>query len=211
MSYAHVMIRLAAAGASLLIALGVTSCTAPDKPVASPSPTQSVSTSASPAPDPTSSVDPADLSHWQISEDGIGPFALGSALADAATAVPSLTRPADDACPFPQYLTLALPGGSALDPELSLEAGAQGLVTLIVTSRAGPVTASGIGVGSTVGDVLAAYPTAQTIEIAEGQFVYSVAGDPGWISFAPLGSGDAAPIARVWVQAGRGGGSEGCA
>src|SRR5690242_1150185 len=103
------MVRVVFAAFATVIALS--SCAAAE-PVVTPPP----SALETPSPTATPDADPADLSGWLISETGIGPLELGTTLADAAAAVPPLTRPADDACPYPEYLTLALPGGSSLDP-----------------------------------------------------------------------------------------------
>ncbi|MCS5496060.1 hypothetical protein NY547_02255 [Cnuibacter physcomitrellae] len=168
--------------AALAAVLGLSGCVAEPAPTPSPtvstaSPTRTATPtpSISPSPDgpqpgtpsPTAGADPswpaydpADPSTWTIDFTGIGPFAVGRPMEEQAAAFDGISR---DDCGNTGV-------ASYLPPGLWIAAAADngGQVWLVSSSirpdqpgGIGPHTVEGIRPGSTVGDLLAAYPGIQ--------------------------------------------------
>jgi hypothetical protein len=143
-------------------------CAAPAEPAgaaASPAPPAAVATpTPTPTPSPTPARDPADPSTWIISETGMGPLVLDQPFSQAVAQLPSPVerdlerctnqvwwRDADDSA------LVILHNGSNDAAPLHLVMWADWVEPYDV---GGPRTAKGIGVGSTVDEVRAAYPDA---------------------------------------------------
>lgn len=146
----------AAIAIAVVVVTGQRGATPPTTPSAieTPSPSPSVSPSASPTPSPTpSAADPADPSTWVVTQEGMGPFRLGASFADASALVPN----GQSACTgvtygFDNALWVAEGNNTPGTVQMVLWDGGQG--------GPGPVTAEGIGIGSSADEVRAAYPDA---------------------------------------------------
>lgn len=139
-------------------------------PTAPPSPAQT-STAPSPA-DPAApqvpagpAMDPSDPSTWIIRFDGVGPVSLGVPMNDQRQVLPDFTDITDPSC-TEYYLDLEAPSGFSV---LMLGGAQQPKTTVGVTFGNGggtgpetqettPRTAEGIGIDSTLDDLLATYP-----------------------------------------------------
>ncbi|WP_438354121.1 hypothetical protein [Microbacterium sp. CJ88] len=130
-------------------------------PAPSPSPTSTPTPSATPASPPPPAPDPADPMNWIVSQKGMGPLVLGMPFSAAIAAVPQ----AEDACGHaysirPGRLFFARWGAGVDDP-----------LDVAAWARAdGPHTVDGIGIGSTIDEVLAAYPYAVEV-IRQGRYL----------------------------------------
>ncbi|ANJ25860.1 hypothetical protein [Agromyces aureus] len=155
-------------------------------PTPSAAPVETPSETPTPMPEPVV-IDPADVSTWVISGQGIGPLTRGAAYPDVIAPLTSYT--ADEWCPgivglvgedAPGF-TLALNDdrtvralwvSSAVDPALPV-----------------PATESGIRVGSTKAELDAAYPALEVAgQIAQETFVFAAGDDVnGWVDFTVIG------------------------
>lgn len=186
--------RRAVATASLVAVLlmGVPGCSAvgsesADEVPGTNSDASTPSKHTEPAPEDTSE-------RWQISMEGIGPFTVGMRYADA------LTAPGADVSETCTGVAGASPSDDQWSGDVSLWAVASqqdpsSTVTEITVSvpadaaseHAGepPLTAEGIGVGSTVDDVMTAYPDARELDDTgiPGRSLYYVQGDSAGLVF----------------------------
>ncbi|CAN5211903.1 hypothetical protein BH09ACT1_BH09ACT1_29800 [soil metagenome] len=151
-----------AAAAALTVLLGVTACTADAQPSAKPEPT--VSTGTTPA--AASSADPTDPADWVISRDGVGPFTRGGSITAAKALVgPSYTLQPAESCPNPVMSIFMSPSHPTIWVQ-SQGFGSDRVYLVYVGSdpadteqTAGtPKTKEGIGIGSSLEAVMAAYP-----------------------------------------------------
>lgn len=144
----------------VLIALLLSGCATAASPSSAGSDTPDATAPADPSATPTASRPPADAvdpkhpGTWIVTQDGMGPFVLGMPFANAITAVPGLA----DAC------THAYSNASSTLWIASWQnPGSLDEATLYGYGRAVPATPhtpDGLGIGSTVADVLKAYPGA---------------------------------------------------
>jgi hypothetical protein len=145
--------------------------------VATPTP-QTAMPSPTPTPTPTSTptptTDPSDPNTWIVTDDGIGPLVLGMPFADAIAAVPG----ALEACTYDAYSAYRSPDQFLW---FTGDAGNDGTALDLVYWKGtdGPRTESGIGVGSTLAEVRAAYPDAHTVEYMDeflrtGNFTFTM-------------------------------------
>lgn len=142
----------------VLMALVLTGCatTAGQGTTSSPS----IETSApGSTPTPTAVADPTDPGTWVVTDAGMGPLVLGMPFAEATAAVPGL----EDSCGHAwsrhdSTLWVATWTSAPVLDEATWYGG--DLVAPGAPEQSTPKTAGGLGIGSTVADVLAAYPDA---------------------------------------------------
>ena len=150
-----------------------------------PSPTSSATPTPVPSPTPTATaaaVDPADLTTWTITADGIGPLVRG---ADAAEVVGALTTfEAIEWCTG--FMRLQRDATAGIVMSLS-EDGAR--IRTVLVSRgadgASPITEEGIRLGSSTEELTAAYPDLATVgQPGADAWAYAVQADAdSWIQF----------------------------
>jgi hypothetical protein len=190
---------------ALLVVAALCGCTAAGATPA-PDPTVTVVSSPTPTGTPVAAWDPADPTTWVISAEGVGPLRLGDDIAEAVAAIPAFPEPDDAAanCGNPAITLLGPPGASTADGGILLAAAETGEIVAVAVSIPGPLTAEGVGVGSTLGDVRAAYPTAVESLRYGSTPQLTVQSDSGWITFQSTdGMGqDAAPVDLVSVIVG---------
>lgn len=196
--------------------LALTGCTSSsDTDASAPSPTTSsvaASPSTSPAPSatpetgtptPTPTIDLADPSSWVVSATGIGPITLGGSAAAAAESMTAFTTTSNDGapeCPVTVYDSDAVPsiyiGTENVDSDVitSIRLG----VGLVPDGATSPTTAEGIGIGSTVDELTAAYPSIAVTGEYNGTEYRGVQGDAGdWLVFSSGPSSDGAAASPV--------------
>lgn len=184
-----VWVRRCMFGAGILL-LGGCAGTSAEPPVAGQAPS-AVATSSTPTPSPTptevalSLDDPAT---WVIGFTGVGPVNVGDDISEAAQVMTAFTSTVYDGCPsvvaygktgFP---TVLVPDrlGTGIVEQVVLQGGADA-AGLSTTS---PHTDAGIGVGSTLDELMAAYPA---ITYQDDAFTphYALPDDGGnWINFS---------------------------
>ncbi|QYF74158.1 hypothetical protein [Cryobacterium sp. PAMC25264] len=176
--------------AGLLLLTGCAG-TAAQTPAASPTPSATPAPATS-TPTPTPTPTPTALSlddptTWVIGFTGIGPLSVGDNIDDAAASMTAFTSTVYDGCPavvaygrtgFP---TVLIPDrlGTGVVEQLVLQGGAD-FTTL---AGASPHTDAGIGIGSTLDDLMTAYP-AVTFQDDPFTAHYALPDDTGnWINF----------------------------
>ena len=175
-----------AALAGLLLLTGCAGASA-DAPTAGPTPSASPApTTSTPTPTPAAqSLD--DPTSWGIGFTGIGPLSVGDDIADAAESMTAFTSTVYDGCPsvvaygrtgFP---TVLIPDrlGTGVVEQLVLQGGADSASLAAVSPR----TDAGIGIGSTLDDLMTAYPE---VTFQDDPFTahYALPDDNGnWINF----------------------------
>ncbi|WP_257502762.1 hypothetical protein [Microbacterium sp. zg.B185] len=138
--------------------------TASETAAPTPEPTSTAAPSAS-VPTPTPTTDPADPSTWLISEAGIGPITLNAPFSDAVAQLPTDVERDPEVCTHSVLWqdadgdNLWIVRDASRDDAAPLELVEWGDWTEPY-DVGGPRTAAGIGVGSTVDEVWAAYPDA---------------------------------------------------
>ncbi|MCM3658683.1 hypothetical protein M3147_15610 [Agromyces mediolanus] len=191
--------RAAAAFAGLAIAaLLLAGCASEPEPTPSPPATSSPTPTASPTPAPVPSAaapDVADLTTWTISGAGFGPVVRGAAYPEVATPLTAFDlAPVDAACPRLFTLALAADDGPSVAALLLIvsETGdrvedvwVSGSPDASGTLPLAPRTAEGIGLGSRIDELTAAYPELQQIaQLSAEGFGYAVGdAERGWIDF----------------------------
>ncbi|GAA1964789.1 hypothetical protein [Agromyces allii] len=170
-------------GAALVV-LTLAACapTATADPEASSTPSAAPVETPTPTPEPVV-IDPADVSTWVISGQGIGPLTRGAAYPDVIA--PLTTFTADEWCP-------GIVGLQREDtPGFTLALNDDGTVRAVWVSAAVdpaipvPATESGIRPGSTKAELDAAHPALEVAgQIGQDTFVYAAGDDVnGWIDF----------------------------
>jgi hypothetical protein len=158
---------------------------------AAASPTPSTTPVAEPTAQPGVAVDPAQPSTWTIDFGAIGPVEVGETREEALTSLATFPQGPLEDCPAP-ISAIDLGDGVAIwltDDTLTQivlmgDALIGGAAPDSRTTR--PLTAEGIGVGSTTAELLAAYPDAQTGQSNSSE-VYSLGNDSGeWINFQAM-------------------------
>lgn len=166
-----------------------------------PSPTASVPAPETPSPSPTPTTppeDPDDPTTWLITQDGIGPVRLGEPFDEARALLPAGAEHDPEACFWTAWWDSPETGNQIyLVGATTAESDDVGPVDLVAsaayqaTSQIGPVTAEGVGAGSTPDEIRAAHPDAVEAEgMIAGSFL-----QVGRIFFAfPEGSERAASV-----------------
>ncbi len=191
---------------------------APADPSASAAPSATASSTASPTPTPTptptAEADAADPTTWTITFTSIGPATLGSDRAATRALFPTLTDDTDPLC-VGDYTSLStasvnlllLGGQNAPDSVAGLQVSGDDLAV-------SPLTEAGIGLGSSLAQLQAAYPGIEVSDTGSVSSQGSVTDGAGhWIAFAlinglvhniqvaseadlPVGNGQASGIPR---------------
>jgi hypothetical protein len=214
------VLLLGAAGGSVALGLIPTADTAAPAPVAPSTPEPSLSETptgepvvdqATPTPTPTaptrapySSTYP---STWTITGAEVGPLALGGPVdGELDDLTPAFTREVQEVCSddisswraegVPR-LTVVAGGGVVRGVALGLGAPSDG--------PGGPTTAEGLGVGSLLADVQAAYPDLEQIDATEGSAPadgtfarWTIRRDGAYVTF--ITGQDPTRIGMVWVS-----------
>lgn len=152
----------------------------------SASPTPSATPTSTPTPTPT--IDMSDPANWIIGQGAVGPITLGQPLEAAIAAASGYVQGES----YPDCPVAFLDRASY--PSLAIPYWPDNLATRIIVRQLGgtdaasatPRTVTGIGVGSTTSEVLAAYPGASVIvDQAPSFVVYSVSdGGSAFINIA---------------------------
>lgn len=127
------------------------SATPTPTPTSTPTPTPPPSPSVDPSQSapPTQVEDPTDPTTWMVSQAGMGPFLIGMPFPDAIILLPNARNACDRAYRSADNEFFIARWGAETDDPLDV----------VTWARApGPVTAEGIGIGSSPEEVRAAYP-----------------------------------------------------
>lgn len=136
---------------------------------ATPPPTQS----PTPTPTPTQSapdIDPQDPSTWVVTQAGIGPLELGAPFDGALQSMPRDAQSDAENCAWTsfwspqdasyQFVIGRDSAGAANAPVIVIDASSSPGTILVASPR----TQEGIGIGSSLGEVAAAYPDAVPVD-----------------------------------------------
>ncbi|MGX5694920.1 hypothetical protein ACWKWP_01870 [Agromyces soli] len=170
-----------------LLALAGCSVEAAARPPRTPVETQTSAPDTSDVSPTPAAADPSDISTWVISGAGIGPIERGAPYPEAVVGLSAFA--AEEMCPgmivferegTPRVLVSLSEDGAAVATVWVSGRGADGGAPSVT-----PVTAAGIGLGSSLDELEAAYPELQQIvQIAEKTWGYAVGDEEsGWVDF----------------------------
>ncbi|MGO4301439.1 hypothetical protein [Leifsonia sp. RAF41] len=171
--------------------------TATATPTPTPTATLTPTPTATPTPTPTVAApvqDPSDPSTWVIGFESVGPLELGTPFPAQHQAVPALTDITDSIC-VNEMARLRSPAG--LSFTLVGAADGSGRTAAIEYGKfrngsedraTGPKTAEGIGISSTIDELMAAYPAiVKTGSYSDVVTYYGLTdGQGGWIVFCVI-------------------------
>jgi hypothetical protein len=163
---------------------GAGATVSPSLPPASSSPVAAPTVPPAPAASVSAEVDPADMTTWTITTDGIGPIERG---ADSAEVVGELASfQASEWCPG----VVGLERDGAAQVVLSLAEDGVQISNVWVSSRpedrsASPMTEEGIRLGASTAELTTAYPDLSTVvQRGTDTLVYAAGSDEGgWVDF----------------------------
>ncbi|NQX11865.1 hypothetical protein HQQ80_09540 [Microbacteriaceae bacterium VKM Ac-2855] len=165
-------------------------------PTSTPVPTPTIEpTPIIVAPAPTPTLDPSDPDTWTIDFDGVGPVSFGGSIAETATVLQAtpyaLSGTSADECPARFFVTDgSVYGEMVLAPDpTAANADVIGTIGLNLNQGSavtGPRTRAGIGMGSSLAEMLAAYPDIErTGSYGDGVDYFAVSNGAGvYITFA---------------------------
>lgn len=201
--------------ASAVLVLGLSACsgTSTEQPTSNPESTES--TAQTETPDPEESTPTPEA--WAITETGIGPFEIGMRYADALTSpgsevselcegVAQVTVP--DASDMTMWVMASEHNPESTLAEISVSVPAD----TVEDVAGGPESDKGIGLGSSLDDMKAAYPEARELDdtgVPDRVMYYVPADGGGGIIFTLTRGGDT--IWQISVTAGDAPSYEPCA
>lgn len=173
----------------------LTSCvTTPTAPAASERPPATASTV------PSSPPPSAQATATVIDFGGVGALLVGDSVAQANAKLAGYSRADQATCPFPAFVKAGAPSiwlPDTTDAGMVDEVVIQGWGEPSAVALGSPRTSSGIGVGSSVSDLLAAYADIEQVDAAAGTY-YTLAGPGGrWMNFA---SADGATVDSIVLR-----------
>ncbi|SDZ51187.1 hypothetical protein [Herbiconiux ginsengi] len=174
-----------------------------------PTPTAAPTPTDAPAPDPAA-YSPGDVGTWVIDYAGIGPFVLDETLADVQAQVPASVetcRPGVDTYQLGGIGFTAVSGIDESDPAAPIVVVRMLGLDGFDPAAPQPRTEKGIGIGSTVTELQAAYPELESYQGMNKSTIYRIAADGRTVNFEDFGTGE---IQIISVAASAGVGSEYC-
>jgi len=190
--------------AAILLA-GCTTASGTAAPIPQPTSTASSSAlaptlTATPTPTPSPVEDPADPSTWIVTEEGIGPIKLNAPFSDAVAQLPTGVERVPEICRHSVWwkdangdqLVVARDSSTDDAGPLELVFWADWLEPYAVD---GPRTAAGIGVGSTLDEVWAAYPDATETTLQSASDIHYIVVNTMFFYYRE----PASMISSVWV------------
>ncbi|TAJ50304.1 MAG: hypothetical protein EPO52_00345 [Herbiconiux sp.] len=182
----------ALAGVALTVVLGASGCVGSTP---APTVTVTVTPSAGPTPTPTPTVAPTpttaafsadDPGTWIIDGAGIGPFVVGSTLADIESQVPAAVetcRAGVDTYSLDGLGLTAVSGIDESDPSAPVQVVRMLRIDGYDPSAPQPHTEKGISLASSVDELLAAYPGIEQYSGKQGNAIYRLAEGSEYIHF----------------------------
>ncbi|SFR69825.1 hypothetical protein SAMN05428970_0797 [Agromyces sp. CF514] len=185
--------KIAALGFAAIVVFGMAGC-APgavaDEPTA-PATSSPLEATPTPTPTPTPTVvalDPADVTTWVITTEGMGPIQQGAAYPEVVAGLPAFEA-AEDWCPW----VVGLSSDGVAPMLLTHPEGAVEITSVWVNGRvadggtapASPATEAGIRLGSTMDELTAAYPDLEAVnQTGPESFGYAVGDEAsGYLDF----------------------------